>query len=643
MPCISFSTLVQLLLLAGTSFAASLTVDDSSAASNIGASVAGNQGSVVLDPAGVLGWANYRASLTPSAGESGGAVAITASQIGAFTLSASTDTRFSQSWSGGADTHGARGQSASGLAIGEGFRFSFVPGATGVFTLMIHIADFNVDVDYAVTQGGNAVGSGALAAFGAANTYDEGPVYFNFTVADTTEAAAMWNFDITRSATGGGNALLVGGVSLTPAYAVADNQTLAIDTSISLVNYNVPQSFQIPFSNGGTSGSLTISSVTQGGADATDFTNVSFNSPVGPGGSGNIDFTFTPSDGIRDYTSIFTIASNDSVSSPAVIHLSVKVLPPPFTSLGKLICIGDSITEGRATRPNGEGNWSWRSWCWENFVDFSIGHEFVGTRTSNKDGPSTYPLYQSQPFENRHEAVWGTTFLERSNNVATYLNTLKTTGKTPDTAVIFGGGNDVPVDLSVSAATVRDRTKILVDHLQSDLGSAGNPNARILLVSILPRFTGANLDIPDVRNARYQEINGLLSTLAGTETTATSEVLFLDLQPLFANPPGLLYDGVHPNGTGEQLIGNAIFAALVPAMPAIQMRIESIDAGSNQVNFSVRSHGPRPVRIEGSLDLSSASWAVSLPSQLNPGEWTPAAVTETPSLPTSHFYRAVAE
>lgn len=508
---------------------------------------------------------------------------------------------------------------------------------------MIHIADFNVDVDYAVTQGGNTVGSGAIAAFGASNTYDEGPVYFNFTVADTTEAAAMWNFDITRSATGGGNALLVGGVSLTPANAFADNQTLAIDTSISLVNYNVLQSFQIPFSNSGTSGNFTITSVTPGGANAADFTIDSFNSPVGPGGSGTIDFTFTPSDGIREYSSTFTIASNDSVSSPAVIHLSVNVLPPPSVSLGKLVCIGDSITEGRATRPDGEGNWSWRSWCWENFVDFSIGHEFVGTRTSNKDGTSTYPPYQGQPFENRHEAVWGTTFLERSNNVATYLNTLKSAGKTPDTAVIFGGGNDVPVDLSVSAATVRDRTRILVDHLQGDLGSAGNPNARILLVSILPRFTGANLDVPDVRNARYQEINGLLSTLADTETTATSEVLFFDLQPLFANPPGLLYDGVHPNGLGEQLIGNAIFATLVPDMPAIQMRIESIDGGSNQVNLSVRSHGPRPVRIEGSPDLSPESWSVSLPSQLNPGEWTPVTVTGSLSLPDRRFYRAVAE
>ena len=102
---------------------------------------------------------------------------------------------------------------------------------------------------------------------------------------------------------------------------------------------------------------------------------------------------------------------------------------------------------------------------------------------------------------NHHEAIWGTTLLERANNAPTYLGALRNAGKTPDTAVILGGHNDVPVDLSVSAATVRDRAKAIVDQLQGDIGAAGNPNIRILLVSILPSFNGTT---PDVRNARLQ-------------------------------------------------------------------------------------------------------------------------------------------
>jgi hypothetical protein len=209
---LTFAAISSLTLL---SHAATVSVDDSLVGSNIGSTAAGSQGTIVLDPAGVLGWANYdSASLSPSVGESGGTVTITGSQIGAFTLSSSTDNRFSQSWTGGSDTIGVRGQTATGMAAGEGFRFSFVPGVIGDLSLMILIADFNVDVDYAVTQGGNAVGSGAIAAFDTASTYDEGPVYFNFNVADAGEAAATWNFDITRASTGGGNALLISGVSL---------------------------------------------------------------------------------------------------------------------------------------------------------------------------------------------------------------------------------------------------------------------------------------------------------------------------------------------------------------------------------------------------------------------------------------------
>jgi len=39
-----------------------------------------------------------------------------------------------------------------------------------------------------------------------------------------------------------------------------------------------------------------------------------------------------------------------------------------------------------------------------------------------------------------------------------YLETLKGQGKTPDTAITYCGGNDIPVNLSVQAVTVRKYT-----------------------------------------------------------------------------------------------------------------------------------------------------------------------------------------
>jgi len=234
-------------------------------------------------------------------------------------------------------------------------------------------------------------------------------------------------------------------------------------------------------------------------------------------------------------------------------------------SLGRVLFVGDSITEGNALRPNGDGNWSWRYAFWEKLVDLGVNYQFVGTRTNNAYGrSSTYPDYYGVEFTNRHESIWGTTALERGNNAPVYLGNILAVSGAPDTAVIFLGGNDIPLDMSVSAETVRDRVKAIIDHCQGDASVSGNAAMKILIISVLPRFTGGNLDIPDVRNARFEEINDLLKTLADVETTPSSEVAFLDLAPDFNSPPGLLYDGTHPNGAGETLVGNAVCDVFFP-------------------------------------------------------------------------------
>ncbi|VGO17699.1 hypothetical protein PDESU_06301 [Pontiella desulfatans] len=239
---------------------------------------------------------------------------------------------------------------------------------------------------------------------------------------------------------------------------------------------------------------------------------------------------------------------------------SVAYVPDMVDDLGKILCIGDSITEADALRAAGDGNWSWRYPFWKKLVDAGISHEFVGTRTANYQGTSVYPDYNGQSFTNRHEAIWGLTAQERAGSAPTYLGALKSQGDTPDTAVIFCGGNDVSVDANVAAETVRDRIKTIVDHLQGDVGTSGNSDIRILLVSILPRFSGTT---PLAQNTRHEEINDLLGSLATNETTATSYVTYLDISDLFNTPPGLLYDGVHPNGAGEEVEADEIFDALV--------------------------------------------------------------------------------
>jgi lysophospholipase L1-like esterase len=337
--------------------------------------------------------------------------------------------------------------------------------------------------------------------------------------------------------------------------------TLVTDAYLTYNNVGITQSYQVPFSNEGGGASLTIVSVTPSGEDAIYFTVDSVTSPVTAGDVGSIDFTFNPTDGERVYHTTFLITSND----PDVPTTSVDVTVLSSTvDLGKILCIGDSITEASGDRPDDDGGWSWRYPFWKNLVDYAMNNEFVGTRTSNHNQASVYPDYNGQTFINKHEAIWDGTADDHSSDAYYYLNSLKVSGDTPDTAIIFCGSNDVADLETDTAELIADRIKVIVDRLQGDISDSGYPNIRILLVSVLPRFSHASISDLDALNARYEEINSLMNAMATTESTATSRVLYLDAFAYFANRPELFWDGVNPNGEGEMLLGEVIFAALVP-------------------------------------------------------------------------------
>jgi lysophospholipase L1-like esterase len=248
----------------------------------------------------------------------------------------------------------------------------------------------------------------------------------------------------------------------------------------------------------------------------------------------------------------------------SLLALTVLSMDAATIDLGKIICIGDSITEADGNRPSDDGSWSWRYPFWTSLVDYSMNNEFVGTRTSNHNQASVYPDYKDQSFINRHEASWDGKALDRGSDAYYYLNSLQESGDSPDTAIIFYGSNDVTDLETDTAETIAERIKAVVDRLQGDLGKSGNSNIRILLVSALPRFSHASITDLDALNARYQEINTLLDAMATSESTATSRVLYVDAFPYFVNSPELFWDGVHPNGAGEKVLGELIFTALVP-------------------------------------------------------------------------------
>ncbi|MCB1131549.1 MAG: choice-of-anchor D domain-containing protein, partial [Verrucomicrobiae bacterium] len=224
------------------------------------------------------------------------------------------------------DALGVRGQGATGMANGEGFRISLVPGSVGSYALTVHTGDFNTANGWAVSQAGTPIDSGTLPN-GGVNVLDEGVVVFYFTVADAGEAAATWDFDILRVG-GGGNAMKVNSAFLVP--AAAADPLLVVADPIDFTTYNEPGAADIEITNAGATNDLTITAVNPGGADASNFSLVTLLPLVIPPGSSDfLDFDFTPNGTYQPtYTATVEIVSNDA-SSPKTVTLQVTNLPDP--------------------------------------------------------------------------------------------------------------------------------------------------------------------------------------------------------------------------------------------------------------------------------------------------------------------------
>ncbi len=416
---------------------------------------------------------------------------------------------------------------------------------------------------YTTTSGVLLDGTASLVTGGvsdtAPGTITSGLAKFEYTVDFTTDGADTLTLDVVKSS---------GGSNITFAFEAFTLSVIGAEPKLSTyaeMRYNgdgTQQSFDFSYSNEGGGDDLIITSVTPSGEDAAYFAVDSFTTPLAMGNTGNIGFTLNPTDGERVYRTTFMIASNDPEAPSTAVEVTVLA---STVDLGNILCIGDSITEANGDRPSDDGSWSWRYPFWKDMVDYAVGNEFVGTRSSNHNSASFYPDYKGQSFLNRHDAIWGIWASNRAASASTYLGTLKSQNKTPDTAIIFCGSNDVNSLEDGTAQIIADRIKVIVDNLQGDVGISGNPNIRILLVSALPRGRHSTFyDQLDELNTVYAEINALMDAMTETETTETSQVIYVDAYSSFFNRyEELFWDKVHPNGVGEKVLGDLIFEALV--------------------------------------------------------------------------------
>ncbi|MBX3065179.1 MAG: hypothetical protein KF726_19520 [Anaerolineae bacterium] len=197
--------------------------------------------------------------------------------------------------------------------------------------------------------------------------------------------------------------------------------------------------------------------------------------------------------------------------------------------------LGDSITQA-----DSEHN-SYRRVLWQLLTQGSYSVEFVGSTQSHYFGPAPNP-----DFDLDHEGHWG----YRADQILASISTWAMAAQ-PDIVLMHVGSNDT-FQGETASSTISEVGQI-IDALR-----VVNPNVVILLAQVMPHDATIYPSFPTV-NA----YNALIPDLATSKTSAQSPVVVVDMFSGF-DVATMIYDGIHPNLSGETLLANRWYAALIP-------------------------------------------------------------------------------
>jgi hypothetical protein len=210
----------------------------------------------------------------------------------------------------------------------------------------------------------------------------------------------------------------------------------------------------------------------------------------------------------------------------------------------RIVCIGDSITQGSDHVAKGKPTQSWRYPLWKLCCDAGFSVTFVGSMTTGFEGSPAYPDYHGHAFSNVHEARWGWP-TDKVNEV------LHDAAKSwvADIAIILLGDND------------KDKNTTLVPTMNAMKG-------------IVDTLRGRNKDVKIAIAQPYSEWKPMpamataFETLAKELNSATSPVISIATSAGWISNPDLpgtcTVDWVHPNAIGDERLGLSIFNAIHP-------------------------------------------------------------------------------
>ncbi len=223
----------------------------------------------------------------------------------------------------------------------------------------------------------------------------------------------------------------------------------------------------------------------------------------------------------------------------------------------RLVCIGDSITQGRGDRSRGGAPWtstfSYRYPIWKMLVDAKADVDFVGSLSGGFEGDPDWADYQGRKFDRDHEGHWGWETVDVAKKLPEWIE-----GYTPDIALILLGTNDAngktPEEKKASVERVRAAMADLIATLRKR-----NPKVVVLLGQCFQEWE----PFPEMRKA--------MAELAQAQTTDASRIVVVDHSPGWVTDPKKpgthTVDWVHPNPAGDDKLARHWFEALKPLLP----------------------------------------------------------------------------
>lgn len=205
----------------------------------------------------------------------------------------------------------------------------------------------------------------------------------------------------------------------------------------------------------------------------------------------------------------------------------------------KIVPLGDSRVNGSST---GVGHQSYRYELWKLLVSNQWAFDFVGPVVNNE----TFPDYLGQSFDTDQAGYGGattTTILNRLDQV------IAATGA-PDIVLLGIGGNDLVRGIPVDEVLANINT--IIDRFQ-----ALNPSVDIIVEQIAPGHS--NFMTPE-QVVSLADFHTKIALLANQQTTTSSSVVSVDMATGWSDV--LLYDNVHYNQEGAQLVASRYFSAL---------------------------------------------------------------------------------